>query len=89
MVAAGQTRGNDLQRAAEKLAQVNATVVGTVLNEVTRQNGYGHGYGNGYGYGYGYRPYASEVALANVPVPTNGQSADSAAITSKHGHRQG
>ena len=87
VVAAGQSKAGDLQRAAEKLAQVNATVVGTVLNEVTRQNGYGHGYGNGYGYGYGYGPYASEVALASVPVPTNGQSADSAAIASKHGRR--
>ena len=60
VVAAGQTKGADLQRAAEKLAQVNATMVGTVLNQVTRQNGYGHGYGNGYGYGYGYGTYASD-----------------------------
>jgi len=85
VVAAGQTRGHDLQRAAEKLAQVNATVVGTVLNEVTRQNGYGHGYG--YGYGYGYGSYASEVALANMPVPANGQSANPTAIVSKHGRQ--
>ena len=87
VVAAGQTRSGDLQRAAEKLAQVNATVVGTVLNEVTRQNGYGHGYGNGYGYGYGYGTYASETALANVPVPANGQAADAEAIVTKHSRR--
>ena len=87
VVAAGQTRSGDLQRATEKLAQVNATVVGTVLNEVTRQSGYGHGYGNGYGYGYGYGTYASETALANVPVPANGQAADAAAIVTKHSRR--
>ena len=85
VVAAGQTRSGDLQRATEKLAQVNATVVGTVLNEVTRQSGYGHGYGSGYGYGYG--TYASETALANVPVPANGKAADAAAIVTKHSRR--
>jgi capsular exopolysaccharide synthesis family protein len=85
VVAAGQTRRGDLQRAAEKLAQVNATVVGLVLNEVTRQNGYGQGYGAGYGYGYG--SYASEVPLANVPVPANGKAADVSVIASKHGRR--
>jgi capsular exopolysaccharide synthesis family protein len=88
VVAAGQTRRGDLQRCAERLAQVSATVVGTVLNEVTRQNGYGQGYGNGYGYGYGYGSYAAdEVALPTVPVPANGQAADAAAIVSKHGRR--
>ena len=88
VVAAGQTRRGDLQRAAEKLAQVNATVVGTVLNEVTRQSGYGHGYGSGYGYGYGYGSYAAaEVALPTVPVPANGKATDAAAIVSKHGRR--
>jgi hypothetical protein len=56
-----------------------------VLNEVTRQNG--HGYGNGYGYGHGYAPYASEAALAAVPVPANGKAADTAAIVTKHGRR--
>ena len=93
VVAAGQTKGADLQRAAEKLGQVNATMVGTVLNEVTKQNGYGHGYGNGSGYGYSYSysyseaPYASAAALANVPVPANGQAADAEAIVIKHGRR--
>jgi polysaccharide biosynthesis transport protein len=87
VVAAGQTRRGELERAAEKLAQVNATVVGMVLNEVTRQNGYGQGYGNGYGYGYGYGSYAADVPLRNVPVPANGKAADAAAVVSKHGRR--
>jgi succinoglycan biosynthesis transport protein ExoP len=90
VVAAGQTRRGDLQRCAERLAQVSATVVGTVLNEVTRQNGYGQGYGNSYGYGsgYGYGSYAAdEVALPTVPVPANGKATDAAAIVSKHGRR--
>ena len=37
VVAAGQTSQGDLQRAAEKLAQVNARVVGLVLNETSKQ----------------------------------------------------
>jgi polysaccharide biosynthesis transport protein len=87
VVAAGQTRRGDLERAAEKLGQVNATVVGMVLNEVTRQNGYGHGYGSGYGYGYGYGSYSAEVPLATVPGPANGHAANGATVMSKHGHR--
>jgi capsular exopolysaccharide synthesis family protein len=74
VVAAGQTRRGDLERAAEKLAQVNATVAGLVLNEVTRQNGYGHGYGNGYGYGYGYGSYSTKLPVP-APVPANGRAA--------------
>ncbi len=49
VVAAGQTRRNQLQRTAERFAQGKASVVGIVLNEVTKENGYGYGYGYGYG----------------------------------------
>ena len=39
VVAAGQTRRNQLQRTAERFAQGKAPVVGIVLNEVTKENG--------------------------------------------------
>ena len=68
VVAAGQTRRAELQRAAERLAQANAPVVGIVLNKVTKQSAYGSGYG--YGYGYGYGSYAPDASL--VPVQANG-----------------
>jgi capsular exopolysaccharide synthesis family protein len=68
IVAAGQTSRGDLQRAAEKLAQVNAQVVGLVLNETTRQ---GSGYGYGYGYGYG-GTYTTDKSLLPVPPQMNG-----------------
>jgi capsular exopolysaccharide synthesis family protein len=80
VIAAGQTRRVELQRAAEKLAQVNAPVVGMVLNEVTRQSGYG------YGYGYGYMADA-EVPLARVPVPAPGRGPAAASTGSRHGRR--
>jgi capsular exopolysaccharide synthesis family protein len=71
IVAAGQTSRGDLQRAAEKLAQVNASVVGLVLNETTRQGG-----GYGYGYQYGYSgTYVSERSLPAVPAQLNGNGA--------------
>jgi polysaccharide biosynthesis transport protein len=66
VVAAGQTRRGDLQRAAEQLAQVNARVTGVVLNETTKQ-------GAGYGYGYGYGDsYLAEPATVQVPLQLNG-----------------
>jgi polysaccharide biosynthesis transport protein len=66
IVAAGQTSRGDLQRAAEKLAQVNAPVVGLVLNEATRQGG-------AYGYGYGYDgTYPTDKSLLAVPAQMNG-----------------
>jgi capsular exopolysaccharide synthesis family protein len=66
IVAAGQTSRGDLQRAAEKLGQVNAKVVGLVLNETTRQAG-------GYGYGYGYgESYATDKSMLSVPAQLNG-----------------
>jgi capsular exopolysaccharide synthesis family protein len=70
IVAAGKTSRGDLQRSAEKLAQVNARVVGLVLNETTRQGG---GYGYGYGYGYYGATYggAGQPQLA-VPAQANG-----------------
>jgi capsular exopolysaccharide synthesis family protein len=70
VVAAGQTKRAELQRAAERFSQANAEVVGIVLNEVTRQSAYGSGYG--YGYGYGYGSYAPDASL--VPVQANGNS---------------
>jgi tyrosine-protein kinase len=73
IVAAGQTSRSDLQRAAEKLAQVNARVAGLVLNETTKQ---GAGYGYGYQYGYG-GTYVSERALPAVPAQLNGAGAAS------------
>jgi capsular exopolysaccharide synthesis family protein len=79
VVAAGQTKRIDLRRAAEKLAQVNASVMGTVLNQVTRQTGYGYGYGHGYGSGYGsaYGYGAAEPSLtaAGNPASANGSAA--------------
>jgi capsular exopolysaccharide synthesis family protein len=70
VVAAGQTSRGDLQRAAEKLGQVNARVVGLVLNETTRQGG-------SYGYRYGYYggTYASDQAPLPVPAQLNGSAA--------------
>jgi capsular exopolysaccharide synthesis family protein len=71
VVAAGQTSRSDLQRAAEKLAQVNARVVGLVLNEASRQ---GAGYGYGYQYGYG-GTYISDQPPVPVPAQLNGSGA--------------
>ncbi|MGD0683599.1 MAG: polysaccharide biosynthesis tyrosine autokinase [Streptosporangiaceae bacterium] len=97
VVAAGQTKRIDLRRAAEKLAQVNASVIGTVLNQVTRQTGYGYGYGHGYGssYGsaYGYGAAEPSLAAAGIPASANGSAAKSgngsapggAANGSRHG----
>jgi len=70
IVAANQTSRGDLQRAAEKLGQVNARVVGLVLNETARQGG---GYGYGYQYGYG-GTYVSDRSLPKVPAQLNGSA---------------
>jgi capsular exopolysaccharide synthesis family protein len=78
VVAAGQTKRAELQRAAERFNQANSTVVGIVLNEVTKKSGYG----SGYGYGYGYGAYAPDASL--VPVQANG---DQSAKAGKRGHR--
>ena len=66
VVAAGQTSRGDLQRAAEKLAQVNARVIGIVLNETSRQGGYG---------GYGYRVRLRRHLRARACTPS-GAGAD-------------
>jgi receptor protein-tyrosine kinase len=68
VVAAGQTKRAELQRAAERFTQARSAVVGIVLNEVTRQNGYA----GAYGYGYGYGSYEPDASL--VPVQANGNS---------------
>ncbi len=71
VVAAGQTSRGDLQRAAEKLKQVQARVTGIVLNETSRQ-------GSAYGYRYGYGgTYVSDLAIPHVPAQTNGSAAAS------------
>jgi polysaccharide biosynthesis transport protein len=70
VVAAGQTRRTELQRTAEKFAQVDVPVVGIVLNQVTRQAGYG----GGYGYGYGYGSYTPNAVTVSPPVQANGKS---------------
>jgi len=64
VVAAGQTRRAELERAAEKFAQANAPLVGMVLNEVTKQSGYGR-----YGTGYGYGSYVGITPAADGTVP--------------------
>ena len=71
VVAAGQTRRTQLQRAAERFSQAKTPLVGIVLNEVNRQAGYG----SEYGYGYGYGSYASEPALARSASQQNGKPA--------------
>ena len=68
VVAAGQTRRNQLQRTAERFAQGKAPVVGIVLNEVTKENGYGYGYG--YGYGLRFVPARSRYGGQRWPNPT-------------------
>jgi polysaccharide biosynthesis transport protein len=73
VVASGQTRRGDLQRAAEKLAQVHARVTGIVLNETSRQ---------GASYRYGYTgTYTSDLPAAGgigtVPQQLNGSAAPS------------
>ncbi len=78
VVAAGQTRRGELQRAAERFAQAKSPVVGIVLNEVTKQNGYR----SGYGYGYGYGSYAPDESL--FPVHANG---DLSSRTGRRGQR--
>jgi polysaccharide biosynthesis transport protein len=79
IVAAGRTSRGDLQRASEKLAQVNAHVVGLVLNETTRQGG-------GYGYGYRYGgAYINDRSLLSVPAQTNGTEPAAQQGASKHG----
>jgi polysaccharide biosynthesis transport protein len=84
VVAAGQTRRTELQRAAEKLAQVNAPVVGIVFNQVTRQTVYDGSHGYGYGYGYGYESYAPNPAIISAPAQANGRSDAHPSVSNRH-----
>lgn len=68
VVAAGQTRKAELQRATERFAQAKSSIVGLVLNEVTRQSIDGRGYGETYGYG----SYQPDESLGHIPAQTNG-----------------
>jgi capsular exopolysaccharide synthesis family protein len=83
VVAAGQTRRAELQRASEKFAQANAPLLGIVLNEVSRQSG-----GSQYGVEYGYGSYTASPPVANGPPHANGKSATPPAVT-RHGRRRG
>jgi capsular exopolysaccharide synthesis family protein len=84
VVAAGQTRRAELQRAAERFTQAKSPLVGIVLNEVTKQSGYGS---TGYGYGYGYAPYKADASLVEVPAQANGTSDAKPAGSGRRGHR--
>jgi polysaccharide biosynthesis transport protein len=70
LVAAGQTRRGDLQRAVEKLDQVGAKILGLVLNKVSRQTGRGYGYS----YGYSYKPYRAVSSVVTSVANPNGSS---------------
>jgi len=71
IVAAYRTSSGDLQRAAERLAQVDARVVGVVLNEATKQGSGYHGgyYGGRHGY---YGTGVRELSAGDVPAQLNG-----------------
>ncbi len=79
IVAAGQTSRGDLQRAAEKLAHVNARVVGLVLNEATRRSG-------SYGYRYGY--YGGTYAAGQPQLQVPAQLNDSPTAAHREGSRR-
>jgi polysaccharide biosynthesis transport protein len=82
VVAAGQTRRAELQRASEKFAQAHAPLLGIVLNEVSRQSGNGSQYGVEYGYG----SYLADTPAANGPPHPNGKSA--APTVTRHSRRR-
>jgi polysaccharide biosynthesis transport protein len=50
---AGQTAEPELQKALERLKQINVRVSGVVVNSVSVKSSYSYGYGYGYGKGYG------------------------------------
>jgi capsular exopolysaccharide synthesis family protein len=85
IVAAYRTSSGDVQRAAEKLAQVNARVVGVVLNEATRQgSGYYAGYGKHHSY---YGPAVPALSAARVPAQMNGDGVTPAQVNGLNGDR--
>jgi len=81
VVAAGQTRRNQLQRTAERFTQGKAPVVGIVLNEVTKENGYG------YGYGYGYGSYQPNHATAATSAESNGHTSTPPSVSTRRSRR--
>ena len=78
VVAAGQTRRNQLQRTAERFTQAKAPVMGIVLNEVSKENGYG--------YGYGYGSYQPDPSLAATPAQSNGHTDTPPSTTGRRSH---
>ena len=85
VVAAGQTRRNQLQRTAERFAQAKVPVMGIVLNEVSKGNGYGYGYGYGHGK-YGYGSYQPDPSLAATPAQSNGHTDTAPSIPGRRSH---
>ncbi len=64
----GKSRREEVERAAQALASVNAKILGTVLNFAPRSKRRGGYDGYGYGYGYGYGD-AVQVESKPAPVP--------------------
>jgi polysaccharide biosynthesis transport protein len=82
VVAAGQTRRADLQRASEKFSQAKVPLLGIVLNEVTRQNAYGGQYGS---VSYdGYASYVADTPAVNGRPHANGEPAS----PTRHGRQR-
>ncbi len=82
VVAAGQTRRADLQRASEKFSQAKVPLLGIVLNEVTRQNAYGGQYGGVSGHGYA--SYVADTPAANGRPHADGEPA----APTRHGRQR-
>jgi capsular exopolysaccharide synthesis family protein len=65
VVMVGQTTRDEVERASELLAQVNARPTGIVLNKVTRRSGGGPEYGYAYKYRYTPQPMAEVMQKGN------------------------
>ena len=81
VVAAGQTRHAQLQRAAERFIQAKTTLTGIVLNEVSKQTSYGGEYG------YGYGSYEPDPALEAAPARSSDIDLDGPSAAAKHTRR--